>query len=215
MRTPPGLIWSVVIPVKVLAHAKTRLTGLASADREALALAMAADTIEAAVGCLPVGAVIVVSDDPAVRDQADALGASVLADQPAAGLNQALAAGAEHAARRWPGRGVAGLTADLPALKADQLASALAAAAAATQAFVADAAGDGTTLYTARPGAEFSPRFGPQSRARHRAAGAVEIDLPGIPGLRRDVDTLSDLRSAAQIGLGPRSAAVGAALAAS
>jgi 2-phospho-L-lactate/phosphoenolpyruvate guanylyltransferase len=215
MRTVAGLTWSVVIPVKVLTAAKTRLVGLASADRQALALAMAADTIEAAIACPQVGAVIVVSDDPDVRDQAGALGASVLADQPPTSLNQALTAGAEHSARRWPGHGVAGLTADLPALTASELASALTAAATLAQAFVADAAGDGTTLYTAGPGVRFSPRFGPQSRARHRAAGATEIELPGIPGLRRDVDTLGDLRSAARLGLGRRSAAVGAALAAS
>ncbi len=73
---------------------------------------------------------------------------------------------------------------------------------------MADAAGSGTTLYTAKPGAPFRPRFGPQSRMRHREAGAVELDLPGIPGLRRDVDTLADLREAEQLGLGARSLSV-------
>jgi 2-phospho-L-lactate/phosphoenolpyruvate guanylyltransferase len=99
---------------------------------------------------------------------------------------------------------MAALTADLPALSAGQLDAALTAAAAVTQAFVADAAGSGTTLYTARPGAVFRPLFGPRSRARHRQAGAVELDLPGIEGLKRDVDTLADLREAEQIGLGAR-----------
>ena len=46
------LTWSLVIPVKVLAQAKSRLTGLPAADRAKLALAMAADTIgAAAVAC--------------------------------------------------------------------------------------------------------------------------------------------------------------------
>jgi 2-phospho-L-lactate guanylyltransferase len=208
MSTDTPLIWSVVIPVKVLARAKSRLSALADSDREAVALAMAADTVTAAVACPAVADVLVVSDDPAVRTEAQAAGAAVIADSPGAGLNRALAAGAEHAAARWSGRGLAALTADLPALSADELAAALTAAAGLRQAFVADAAGSGTTLYTAIPGTPFRPRFGPGSRMRHRQAGAVELDMPGIPGLKRDVDTLADLRRAEQIGLGARTASV-------
>ena len=204
MGTNTPLAWSVVIPVKLLARAKSRLADLADADREAVALAMAADTVAAAMACQVVADVVVVSDDAAIGTEARALGAEVIADRPSAGLNQALSAGAEHAAARWPGRGLAALTADLPALSAAELAVALAAASAVTQAFVADTAGSGTTLYTAMPGTPFSPRFGSRSRMRHRQAGAVELDLPGIPGLRRDVDTLADLHIAALIGLGSR-----------
>jgi 2-phospho-L-lactate guanylyltransferase len=212
MGTNTPLTWSLVIPVKVLAVAKSRLADLAGADREALVLAMAADTIAAAGSCPLVSAVIVVSDDPDVKAEAEALGAEVMADHRAAGLNEALIAGAERAARRWPGRGLAALTADLPALSADELRLALTAASSGTHCFVADAAGTGTTLYAAGPGAAFRPRFGPRSRLRHREAGALELDLPGLAGLRRDVDTLADLRSAAVIGLGRRTAAIAARL---
>ena len=204
MGTASPVTWTVVIPVKVLALAKSRLSGFADSDREAMALAMAIDTVSAAVACPAVADVIVVSDDPAVRTEAEAAGASVIADHPRAGLNQALVAGARHAASRWPGRGLAALTADLPALSAGQLDAALTAAAAETKAFVADAEGSGTTLYTARPGAAFRPLFGPRSRMRHSQAGAIELDLPGIEGLKRDVDTPTDLREAEQIGLGAR-----------
>ena len=213
-----SLTWTVVIPVKVLARAKSRLAapesinGLADADRQALALAMAADTVAAAAASPPVAAVIVVSDDPRVRSDARSLGAEVIADRPARGLNEALVAGAEFAAALRPASGRAALTADLPALSAAELARALDAAALQTHSFVADAAGSGTTLYAAAPGAAFRPRFGPRSRQRHLRAGAIELDLPGIAGLRRDVDTLDDLRSAAEIGLGRRSAAIRAAL---
>jgi 2-phospho-L-lactate guanylyltransferase len=58
----------------------------------------------------------------------------------------------------------------------------------------------------------FRPAFGLASRARHAAGGAVELDLPGIPGLRRDVDTQADLVGAAGIGLGPRTAPLAAEL---
>ncbi|KWX09855.1 hypothetical protein TR74_07100, partial [Carbonactinospora thermoautotrophica] len=46
---PPS--WCLVVPVKLLAHAKTRLAGLAGARRAELALAFAADTITAALRC--------------------------------------------------------------------------------------------------------------------------------------------------------------------
>jgi len=203
-----GLMWSVVVPVKVLARAKSRLAGLADADRRTLVLAMAADTVAAAVACPAVGQVVVVSDDPDVRAVAAAIGAHITGDRPRSGLNSALIAGAEYAQARWSALGRAGLTADLPALSPGELAAALTSAAAAPQSFVADAAGVGTTLYAARPGARFRPRFGPGSADLHRRAGATELDLLLAPGLRQDVDTIEDLRAAAELGLGRRSAAV-------
>ncbi len=204
----PGtlLTWSLVVPVKVLATAKSRLAGLTEDDRAAIALAMAADTVEAALACPSVATVLVVSDDSAVRAELEPLGAAVLADRPGAGLNAALAYGAERAAAAHPGLGRAALTADVPALTARELDAALAAAAGQAQAFVADAAGTGTTLYAVRPGVPFGPRFGPMSRARHLLAGAAELALPDIGGLRQDVDTLADLRNAARIGVGRRTA---------
>jgi len=63
--TESPLSWSLVIPVKVLARAKSRLAGLAGPAREELALAMAADTVSAAAACPVVAAVLVVTDDAA------------------------------------------------------------------------------------------------------------------------------------------------------
>ncbi len=204
---PGTLAWSLVIPVKVLAQAKSRLTGLAGQRRAELALAMAADTVAAAVGADKFAAVLVVSDDPEVRAIVADLGAIVLADTPAGGLNQAMAHGAAYSQDRWPERGRAGLAGDLPAVRSRELTVALAAAARLRTAFVPDADGTGTTLYAASPGAEFRPQFGPASRDRHLATGAAEIGT-GLPGLRRDVDTIDDLRAAAKIGLGERSSAL-------
>jgi 2-phospho-L-lactate/phosphoenolpyruvate guanylyltransferase len=205
MTLDEPLRWSLVIPVKVLALAKSRLTGLAGQTRAQLALAMAADTVAAA--CAAADSVIVVTDDEKAGAELSGLGAVIVPDKPGDGLNAALRFGAVQADERWPGRGRAGLAADLPALTAGELARALAAAAKADQAFVPDAAGTGTTLYTAAPGVSFLPRFGPDSRAAHLSAGAVELRIPGTDGLRRDVDTVADLRDAARIGLGPRTAA--------
>jgi 2-phospho-L-lactate guanylyltransferase len=156
----------------------------------------------------------VVTDDPEVGDVSAGLGAIVIADSPAAGLNEALAHGAAYSQARWPDRGVAGLAGDVPAVQPAELTAALAVAARVGAAFVPDSEGTGTTLYAAPPRARFAPRFGEASRDRHLAAGAVEIravDVDGVrelPGLRRDVDTIDDLRAAAAIGLGPRTTAL-------
>jgi 2-phospho-L-lactate/phosphoenolpyruvate guanylyltransferase len=214
---PHPLSWSLVIPVKVLAQAKSRLAGIEGARRSQLALAMAADTIAAAVSAASVAAVLVVTDDPEVARIAAGLGALVLPDAPAAGLNDALAYGAAHSEASWPERGRAGLAGDLPAARPEELTAALAAAARLGAAFVPDADGTGTVLYAAAPGREFRPQFGPASRDRHLHIGAAEIGAAeietagGLTGLRRDVDTVDDLRRAAEIGLGPRTRALLAA----
>jgi 2-phospho-L-lactate/phosphoenolpyruvate guanylyltransferase len=203
-----GPRWSVVIPVKVLAHAKSRLTGLTGSRRAGLALAMATDTVAAASAADPVATVIVVTDDPEVSGAVTQFGAVVLADSPAAGLNEALVHGAAYSRARWPERGCAGLAADLPALRPAELTSALRAAARFREAFVPDADLTGTTMYAASAGTAFQPLFGAGSRARHIAAGAAELDLADLAGLRRDVDTVEDLRRAAAIGVGPRTRAL-------
>ena len=206
------ITFSVLMPVKVLAQAKSRLAGLTGARRAELALALACDTVTAVLGSDAVARVIVITDDQVAGLALAALGALVIPDEPRDGLNAALRYGAAYAAARWPGDGTAALSADLPALRPEQIGRALRAAAAWPTAFMADAAGDGTTLYTAAPGAAFRPAFGLGSRARHAAGGAAELGLDGVPGLRRDVDTPSDLRDAVALGLGSHSASLAAEL---
>lgn len=204
--------WSVLMPVKVLDLAKSRLAGLAGPRRGELALALACDTVSAALRCENVARVIVITDDGRAAAALGGLGALVVPDEPGDGLNAALRYGAAVAAARWPGSGTAALSADLPALRPAELDRALAAAATWPNAFVPDAAGHGTTLYTAAPAAAFRPAFGLESRARHAAGGAAELALHDIPGLRRDVDTPADLRGAVALGLGPRTAPLAAEL---
>jgi 2-phospho-L-lactate guanylyltransferase len=201
-------LWSVVVPVKRLAAAKTRLRAtLPGVDHDALVLAMALDTVGAALACPAVGRVLVVTDDPVAAPALTDLGALCVPDTPDAGLNPALAHGATEAARREPAWGVAVLGSDLPALRPAELAEALAAAAAAGRAFVADSVGTGTTLLAAAPGVPLAPAYGLGSAAAHAASGAVGLSGPW-PALRRDVDTAADLREAAGLTLGPRSAAL-------
>ena len=201
--------WTVVLPVKVLARAKSRLALLAGTRRADLALALASDTVSAVVACPDVTRVLVVTSDAKAGSRLAALGAIVVPDEPDGGLNAALRHVAAVASDRWPDSGVAALAADLPALRPGELSRALrAAVAAGGAAFVPDAAGIGTTMYAVAPGVAFRPMFGGASRARHASAGAVELSLDGVPGLRRDVDTPEDLRAAVALGAGFRTAAV-------
>ncbi len=204
--------WSIVIPVKRPEIAKTRLTEAVGELRPALARAFAADTVAAALASPAVELVVAVTDDATFGDEARGLGAVVIADAPDAGLNAALRHGAEEARALRPDLAVAALSADLPALRPDELAAALGAASEQRVSFVGDLAGLGTTLYGALPGEPFSPRFGGRSRAAHRAAGAVELTLDGIPSVRRDVDTEVDLWDALRLGVGPRTKAIAAEL---
>ncbi|QIQ06788.1 2-phospho-L-lactate guanylyltransferase [Streptomyces liangshanensis] len=198
----------MVVPLKPLRLAKSRLAGaMGSALRPRLALAFAQDTVAAALACPAVRDVVVVTDDPTAGAELAALGARVVPDAPAAGLNAALAHGAAVVRAADPRAPVAALNADLPALRPAELARVLGAARAFPRAFLADAAGIGTTLLAAAPGAELNPAFGGPSRARHLSSGAVEIPLTGVDSVRRDVDTGADLLAAAELGLGPRTAA--------
>ena len=218
MTEPALFSWTVVMPVKVLAQAKSRLAILAGSRRPSLALAFASDTVSAVVSCPDVARVLVVTSDTLAARSLSELGAHVVPDEPDAGLNSALSFGAGEAARRWPGGGVAALTADLPALRPGELSRALRGAAGfaaggdAVAAFMPDAAGVGTTMYAVAPWGEFTPKFGGASRQRHAASGALELSLDGVEGLRRDVDTPEDLRAAVALGTGLRTAAVAAEL---
>jgi 2-phospho-L-lactate guanylyltransferase len=202
--------WSVVVPAKRLAAAKTRLTPLTAAlgaqlpaAHRDLVLALLADTVAAALASPAVGLVLVVTDEPAAAELVTGLGARTVADQPDAGLNAALAHGARTARAAAPGP-VAALSSDLPALRPAELTAALQAAGGVPRAFVADVPGSGTTLLAARDG-ELDPRFGRGSAAAHAAAGAVPLD-GDWPGLRQDVDTPADLQAARRLGAGPRTA---------
>jgi 2-phospho-L-lactate/phosphoenolpyruvate guanylyltransferase len=201
-------LWSVVIPVKRPEFAKTRLADTVGELRPHMARAFAADTVAATLACPSVRSVVVVSDDEEARAEAALLGADVIDDAPDSGLNAALRHGARHVRSVHPHAPVAALSADLPALRPGELRRVLDTAAAYPNSFLTDSAGIGTTLYASSSGAPFEPRFGGRSRASHRAAGAIEMDLRDVASVRRDIDTAVDLWDGMRIGLGPRTESV-------
>lgn len=197
--------WTVVVPVKDLGSAKSRLDAPSGPARAELALAFARDTLAGVLAASTVACVVLVTSEPRMVDAAPA-GVQVVPD-PRRGLVAALAAGAAVA-----GSGpVALLLGDLPALRPAELEAALTAAADHDRAMVPDAEGTGTTLLAAAGAELLRPAFGPGSRAAHERAGHQVLDAG--PGLRRDVDTAADLAAAVRLGVGPATAAALAALA--
>ena len=211
VRAAGSARWCLVVPVKRLGLAKTRLAGpgVPPPLRERLALAFAADMVSAAFSASRVTDILVVTDDPRAAEVLGAIGATVIPDEPDAGLNAAFMFGAA-AARRKLGTdiGIAACTADLPALRGPELDIALARIADGSRSFIADAHDIGTTMLFAPPGVELDPRFGGPSRAAHAASGAVELPGDRISSLRRDVDTAEDLADALLLGVGPHTTAV-------
>jgi 2-phospho-L-lactate guanylyltransferase len=203
-----AMSFAVLLPVKPPSRGKSRLVGMSDATRAALASAFALDTATACLASSLVGAVLAVTDDAAFASALMALGCAAIPDGVTDDLNGSLSLAAAEASRRWPELQPVALCGDLPALRPGDLDAALGLArGVGGPCFVADAAGTGTTLYTA-PAASFAPRYGVGSAGLH---GASAMALGGeLPSLRHDVDTLEDLRAALPLGLGPRTTLVAA-----
>lgn len=206
----PSPAWSVVVPVKRLDSAKTRLGDDHRPARAELALAFATDCLAALVAARRIGRVVVVSSDPALRPIADALGVAWLEEVGADGLNAA--ASSALSALDGP---VAVVVGDLPSLTSSAADLVLRLADAVPSGFISDAAGTGTTMLMARDARDCVPAFGPRSRARHRRAGFVDLGLDlvldrdeamDLARARRDVDTDVDLADALRLGVGPATA---------
>jgi 2-phospho-L-lactate guanylyltransferase len=193
----------VIIAVKRLAAAKTRLSPVFSAGaRERVVLAMLIDTITAARAVNAVQSITVVTPDDTAAAAARELGAAVLFDSTPPTepdpLNTAVrfawATVSKHTANTVVLQG------DLPALQTDELAEALSQARSHRRSFVADRHGSGTAALFAF-GAPLDPLLGRDSARRHRDSGAVEL-TGAWPGLRCDIDTVEDLQSARVLGVG-------------
>jgi len=198
--------WWVVVPVKGGAGAKTRLMAPSGADKRALARALALDTLSAVRDAVGSQRVIVVTGSRWLAGALDRSGCLVVAD-PGTGLNDAIRAGLAQVPRQPPGpAGVAVLLGDLPAARAEDLRTALNAAANQDRAVVPDHRGEGTVLLTALAPQHIVPAFGPGSAARHTALGHRLLALE-LPRLRTDVDDSADLAAAVALGVGPRTAA--------
>lgn len=205
LSTAPDTSWWIVVPVKRIEHAKSRLhPELAGPLRRDLARAFALDTLTAVLATSGVERVVLVSSEPTVTGNfVNDARVQVITD-PGHGLTAAIDAGIAAIGRSVH---IGVLLGDLPALRSTDLAEALVQARTVLRGFVADADGTGTTLLTATNGTRLRPRFGTGSAAAHTAAGHLGLMGVGEP-LRRDVDSPKDLEDAVRLGVGPRTAHV-------
>jgi len=193
--------WSLLVPLKSLPRAKTRLRGaVAGVGHDRLVLALALSTVRAAQRAAGVDEVVVVTGDARLRREL-ALPGVRLADDPADPADPLNAAIRQAAADLGPDRAVAVLTGDVPALRPAELAEAL-ALADVQRCFVPDRPGSGTVLLAAPAGLPLGPHFGPGSAAAHARSGAKRLD-GAWPSLRCDVDTAADLAEAVRLGWRP------------
>lgn len=201
----------LIVPLKRPTAGKSRLRGALDgppdSERHAeLVLALALDTLSAAVEATGVRRVLVVGTDPVALDALRQTGAEVTGEDGDHGLNGALRTGERLLRRDDPHGTVGALQADLPALRPEDLSAALAEAASG-RAFAADRHGTGTTLLVSTPGGPLDPRFGPDSARAHIRSGARPLRL-AAPSLRGDADTPADLEYLRPLGLGRHTAAL-------
>lgn len=206
-RADTGGDVGLIVAVKRLAAAKTRLAPVFSAEkRENVVLAMLIDTLNAAARVRAVRHITVITPDDAAAAAVAELDVEVLSDPTPEGhpdpLNNAIAAAERVVAES--ASNIVVLQGDLPALQTQELTDAIAAARHHQRSFVADRLGTGTAALCAF-GAAVDPRFGPDSAARHRRSGAIEL-TGAWPGLRCDIDTPEDLAVARRLGVGPATA---------
>lgn len=197
--------WSVVLAVKALPTAKSRMVDLSIHERSDLALAMAKDVVVASLASALVESCTVVTSDERVRRALTSVGARALMQTQDHGLNEAFGAAVHRLRSDAPptaSPSIALLMADLPFVTAEELERALARLTTRTAGVVADADGAGTTMLAAPCADLLNPQFGPGSFQRHLRGGAADLTPFAGQGLRRDVDLLPAIRAC----VGPGSA---------
>lgn len=187
------------MPLKASTRGKSRID-VEPVFRSRLAMAMALDTVTAAVSAERVDTVLVVTESPADAAEFAGLAKVRVLLTEVTGLNESIRQGIASLSTGL----IAVLPADLPSLTPHELDGALGCAAGRRRAVVADRQGTGTTLLTASSPARLRPQYGVGSLSRHVAAGAVILELPVESGLRRDVDRAVDLTGVT----GPRTVAL-------
>jgi 2-phospho-L-lactate guanylyltransferase len=202
--------WAVV-PIKALDRAKSRLAQvLGPEDRRALVLDLLRHTLSVLRDNSELRGIIVVSSDPAVREEAIAQGVTFLPEVGSRGLNDALSQAAVDVMRRG-GRHMLVIPGDLPLLTTVSIEALVRAAAAPASStgrgvvIVPDRAEAGTNALWVTPPDLIPFCFGPDSFRRHVAAAQAVGVAPVVfrsPALAFDLDLPGDLDTLADDGLG-------------
>lgn len=188
----------VVVPVKDLATAKSRLAGvMTAAERGRLVRAMLRAVLRSLAQVEGLAPPLVVTSDPEIEREARGFGAGVLIEPESSGLNAAMDLAAGHL--EGSGRGTLFyLPADVPLVKPDEIARLLALhrtnRAAVTLAPSDD--GSGTNALLISPPRAMCFRFGPDSFAAHleeARSSKLTCQQLSLEGIGHDIDRPEDL----------------------
>jgi len=207
----PGEVWAV-IPVKEAQGAKQRLAPVLSAPlRQALALAMLEDVLEAVAGVKGLGGAILVTVDPQAEILARRYGMTTLADGAHDGHTGAVNAGARHLVAQGHGT-LLTLPGDLPLVTAAEIETLIAAHGHAPSFTIAPAHDDlGSNAILMSPPQAVPLRFGEDSFFPHLAAAraqGIEPCVVRLAGIAFDIDNPQDLHHFARLESKTRAAAL-------
>ncbi len=198
-----------VVPVKGLAHSKSRLLPDLGPERaQSLVLAMLQDAVAALCRVPELDRVVVLTPDAAVAAAAREAGGEVLL-RPDPGLSAAVDRAAAELAP-GPDDALLVVLGDLPALAPGEVRELLAALPGRGVALAATRDG-GTSALLRRPALAIAAGFGPDSARVHRErAAAAQLPLVerALASLAIDVDRIQDLCDLRRSGAaGPRTRA--------
>lgn len=216
--------WDLILPVKPTARAKSRLAPVDQGLRRRLAMAFALDVAVAAARSGRISRLCIVGEplplpwlpDIEIRHLTEPMPTRSTPTRSDSGkpdrdptLNAAMTVGVREF-RRSAARPMIALVADLPSLRASDLAALLDhfrdSADPATHGMITDLTGRGTTALLCGPLSEPQPRFGPDSAERHLQIGATDYSTVAPVSLRLDVDDSAQLGKALDYGVGPATA---------
>lgn len=210
----PSDVWAI-IPVKETQGAKQRLAPALSAPlRQALALAMLEDVLEAVAGVKGLGGAIIVTVDPQAETVARRYGMATLADGAHDGHTGAVNAGVRHLVAQ--GRGtMLTLPGDLPLVTTAEIETLIAAHGPAPSFTIAPAHDDlGSNAILMSPSQAVPLRFGEDSFFPHLAAAraqGIEPCVVRLAGIAFDIDNPQDLHHFARLKSATRAATLIAA----
>lgn len=192
---------SAVIPIKQLAEAKQRLSGLLNAEeRKTLFTAMVSDVLTAVEACTAIDRIVVVTDDEEVAELAAGFGAECRPEPEVPGLIEAVT----ESGRQLAAEGVdcmVFLPGDVPLVSPDELEVVLEGFGLADQSeFLIVPASDlgGSNCVAVSPPDCMVYGFGEDSFRRHLGLAkeqGIDPQVAKLPGLGLDIDTPDDLKA--------------------